>query len=122
MAVAAASPELRAGGFVIEHPRPASNHIALEGLVAQFLVRDLEDDICEKLRELARRRGQCMEETVCDILRNAVLKRKKSSAGLGSRLAATFSDCSLEGDIRELRGHSIQPPGLKCDRPGIHLL
>ena len=78
--------------------------------MAQFVVRNLEDDVRDKLRELARRRGQCMEEAVRDILRNAVVERGGSPARLGTRIAARFADCPLAQDIPELRGQTIEPP------------
>jgi len=44
--------------------------------VAQIILRYLEDDIHDKLRELARSQGQSIEETVYEILRNAAIRKK----------------------------------------------
>ena len=47
--------------------------------MAQVIVRNLEDDVRDKLRELARSRGQSMEETVREILRSAVTGKPPES-------------------------------------------
>jgi plasmid stability protein len=78
--------------------------------MAQFIVRGLEDDICEELKRLARSRGQSMAEFVREILRSAVLKPTVSSSDLGTRMAARFSRHGLVQDIPELRGNEIVPP------------
>ncbi|QEG37057.1 FitA-like ribbon-helix-helix domain-containing protein [Bythopirellula goksoeyrii] len=77
--------------------------------MAQFIVRNLEDDVRDKLRELARSHGQSMEETVREILRRAVMKQHASQPHLGSRIAKRFEGVGLEQDIEELRGQPIQP-------------
>ena len=80
--------------------------------MAQFVVRNLEDDVREKLRELSLTQGQSMEEIVREILRNAVLKWGKPKPGLGSRMAKRFSKVGLDFEIDELRGQHINPPSL----------
>ncbi len=77
--------------------------------MAQFIVRNLEDDVRDRLRDLAREQGQSMEEMVRDILRNAVLKQSASPKGLGTRLTERFAENPLEADIPELRGQQIEP-------------
>lgn len=77
--------------------------------MAQFTVRNLEDEVRDKLRDLAREQGQSMEEMVRDILRNAVLKVSESKKGLGTRLTERFAKTSLEADIPELRGNLAEP-------------
>ena len=79
--------------------------------MAQILVRGLDDDVRDKLRELARESGQSVEETVRGILRNAVHRKPQVQKGLGSRIAAQFKGCGLqEGEVTELRGQSVSPP------------
>lgn len=78
--------------------------------MAQFIVRNLEDDVRDKLRELARRHGQSMEETVRDILRRAVMRQEEPCPQLGSRIAARFASLGLNDDLPELRGQTIEPP------------
>ena len=76
------------------------------------LVRNLEDHVRERLRELSLARGQSMEEIVREILRNAVHAADTPSPQLGSRLAQRFSKVGLNFEIEELRGQTITPPSL----------
>lgn len=78
--------------------------------MAQLVVRNLEDDIRNKLKERARKHGRSMEEEVRAILRSAVMSRKPPSAGLGSRLSALFGPLGFKGEFPELRGHPMEPP------------
>lgn len=79
--------------------------------MAQILVRGLDDNVRDRLRALARERGQSVEETVRGILRNAVHRKPKATTGLGSRIAAQFKGCGLrEKEITELRGQPVSPP------------
>jgi len=81
--------------------------------MAQFIVRNLEDDVRDKLRDMARRHGQSMEETVREILRRAVMGKKVPKLGLGSQFAKRFEGKGLKEDIPELRGQSIEPPSFE---------
>jgi plasmid stability protein len=78
--------------------------------MAQLIVRNLEDDVRDKLRDLARHHGRSMEEEVRDILRGAVMGKGAARPALGSRLAERFSGHGLDEDVRELRGQPIEPP------------
>ena len=77
--------------------------------MAQLVVRQLDDDVKEKLRHRARRHGRSTEEEVREILRNAVRSESNRRPPLGSRLAARFKRISLEEEIPELRGQPAQP-------------
>jgi antitoxin FitA len=78
--------------------------------MAQLVVRNIEDDVKERLKERARKHGMSLEELVRDILRDAA-KNKSPSGGLGSEIAARFKGIGFkEGEIRELRGYTIKPP------------
>jgi antitoxin FitA len=77
--------------------------------MAQLLVRQLDDDIKEKLQSRARRHGRSTEEEVREILRNAVRSEGQARTPLGSRIAARFRDVGLDTDIPELRGHAALP-------------
>lgn len=72
--------------------------------MAQFIVRDLEDDVKARLKRRAQRHGRSMEEEVREILRNALKAENRSPAQLGSRIAARFTHCGLTEDLLELRG------------------
>jgi plasmid stability protein len=78
--------------------------------MAQLLVRNLEDDVKQRLQERARKYGMSLEELVRDILRDAA-KETRPSGGLGSAIAARFRGKGFkEGEIQELRGFTIKPP------------
>ncbi len=82
--------------------------------MAQLVVRNLEDDVKNKLQRRAKRHARSTEEEVRDILRNAVRGEPRASAPLGSRLAARFSRIGLDDEIPELRGDHARPA--KLDR------
>ena len=78
--------------------------------MAQLVVRNLEDDVKERLQDRARRHGQSLEELVRDILRDAAKETAQPSGGLGSEIAALFKGIGFkEGEIEEFRGYSIEP-------------
>ena len=77
--------------------------------MAQLVVRNLEDEVKARLRQRAARHGRSMEEEIRDILRDAVKDEGQSREPLGSRIAARFSGCSLDVDVPEQRGASVQP-------------
>jgi antitoxin FitA len=74
--------------------------------MAQFTVRNLEDDVKARLQARAALHGVSMEEEVRRVLRQAVMTRQAPAAGLGSRMAARFAKHGLRADetIAELRG------------------
>jgi len=78
--------------------------------MAQFVVRNLEDDVHNKLRDLAMRYGKSMEETVREILRAAVMSETKLRPKLGSRFAERYASQGLDEEIAELPGQTIEPP------------
>ncbi len=79
--------------------------------MAQLIVRNLEDDIRDKLRALAAEHGRSMEEEIREILREAALRASFGpEALLGTRMAARFEDCGInEGEVEELRGQPAKP-------------
>jgi len=80
--------------------------------MAQILVRDIDDDVKERLQRRAARHGRSMEAEVRDILRDSVKDEEIAASGLGSEIAALFTGIGLrEGEgISELRGHAIRSP------------
>lgn len=67
--------------------------------MAQLIVRNLEDDVRDKLRDRAQRHGRSMEEEVRDILRAAVVQvPAEQGQGLGSRIAELFRSQPDLGD------------------------
>jgi len=59
--------------------------------MAQVLVRNLDDDVKERLRLRAREHGHSMEEEIRDILRQALADDGAPAPRLGSRIAARFA-------------------------------
>jgi plasmid stability protein len=81
-------------------------------VMAQLVVRQLDEDVKAKLQRRARRHGRSTEAEVRDILRNAVRDEGASSQPLGTRLKARFARAGLDRDIPELRGHKARPADL----------
>ena len=82
--------------------------------MAQLIVRNLEDDVRDKLRAMADAHGRSMEEEIREILREAALRAPLDTGlGLGTRLAQRFSACGLDAEIEELRGQPARPADLK---------
>ena len=78
--------------------------------MAQLVVRNLEQDVKDRLQARAKRHGYSLEELVRDILRDAA-KDTRPSGGLGSAIAARFKRHGFkEGEIQELRGFTVEPP------------
>lgn len=71
--------------------------------MAQLLVRNLDEDVKERLREKARRYGVSLEEQARTIL-SAAAFAPEPKEGLGTRAAALFKDCGLR-------------PGEELERP-----
>ncbi len=80
--------------------------------MAQILVRDIEDDVKERLRRRAQRHGRSMEAEARDILRDALKDERQTSPALGTRIAARFRGIGLRKgeEILELRGFAIKSP------------
>ncbi len=74
--------------------------------MAQFVVRDLEDDVKARLKRRAAHHGRSMEEEVRHILRDAVKDQNQRVAKLGSRITARFAKSGLTTDLPELRGQT----------------
>ena len=85
----------------------------LETVMAQLLVRNLEDNVKKRLKQRAERHGRSLEEEVRDILRNAVKSENRPVEGLGTRIANRFKGMGLrEGEeIQEWRGYTVRPAG-----------
>ena len=81
--------------------------------MAQFLVRNLEDDIHQKLRDMAQSEGQSLEEFVRELLRKAALESVATPNKLGSKIAKRFAKIGLQEPIEELRGRPLTPPSFE---------
>ena len=82
--------------------------------MAQFVVRNIEYRVKEKLQRRAQQNGRSMEAEVRDILRAAVHREEHTpAAGLGTEIAGLFSKDGINFDIPELRGHEIKVPSFE---------
>jgi antitoxin FitA len=70
--------------------------------LAQFIVRNLEDDVKARLKRRAAHHGRSLEEEVRHILRNAVKEETRRRPKLGSRIAARFAKAGLTIDLPDL--------------------
>jgi plasmid stability protein len=75
-----------------------------EAVMAQVIVRELEEVVKQELKRRAARHGISMEEEIREILRNAVRQEHASPSRLGSRIAARFRGQGLDRDLPELQG------------------
>ena len=75
--------------------------------MAQFVVRQVEQDVAEKLKQRAKRHARSMEEEVRHILRTAVQEPPEMEK-LGSRIAKRFRRVGLTTDLPEFHGASAQ--------------
>ncbi len=76
--------------------------------MAQFVVRNVEDDVVARLKRRAKRHARSMEDEVRHILRSAVLEPSKPAGALGTRIAARFARTGLTADLPELRGQQVR--------------
>ena len=76
--------------------------------VAQFVVRNIEEDVKARLKRRADIHGLSMEAEIRQILRNAAREEHQPPPKLGSRIAARFKKVGLTTDLPELRGQSAR--------------
>ena len=72
--------------------------------MAQFVVRNLEEDVAKKLKQRAKRHARSMEDEVRQILRTAVQQGPEAPQKLGTRIAQRFRRSGLTTDLPEFRG------------------
>lgn len=78
--------------------------------MAQFTVRNIEEDVKARLKRRAARHGTSMEAEVRQILRDAVkAETARGGPGLGSQMAARFQNIGLREPLPELRGQAPRP-------------
>lgn len=80
--------------------------------MAQLVVRQLENEVKEKLRRRARRHGRSVEEEVREILRDATKRDAQGVRRLGTEISRLFHRAGLKPgeEIGELRKIDIQSP------------
>jgi plasmid stability protein len=78
--------------------------------MAQLLVRNLDDGVKERLRQLADRHGRSLVLEVREILTGAAAQLPHGTEpGLGTRIAARFAGLGLDTEFPELRGYPAKP-------------
>ena len=77
--------------------------------MAQFVVRNLEEEVAKKLKQRAKRHSRSMEDEVRHILRAAVQQGSEPAQKLGTRIAQRFRRSGLSTDLPELRGVTAIP-------------
>ncbi len=80
--------------------------------MAQLIVRNIEDEVKERIARRARAHGHSMEEEVRRILREAVGEEARPSdePGLGTQLARHFAEYGLDGrELPEMKGEAPRP-------------
>jgi len=75
--------------------------------MAQIVVRNLDDDIKQRLKKRAAKHGISMEAEVRLILANSLKEEKRSTLGLGSAIAERFRKTGLDEPLPELHGQTI---------------
>lgn len=81
--------------------------------MAQVIVRNLEDDVKERLQQRARRHGRSMEEEIREILRSAAQEKIAPRLRLGSQIASRFAGLGLTENLPELHGEPPRPAELE---------
>jgi plasmid stability protein len=81
-------------------------------IVAQIVVRNLEEEVKQRLKDRAAEHGRSAEEEAREILRSALLVEAEPAPPLGTRLLARFADAGLDEPIPELRGTPARPAEL----------
>ncbi len=77
--------------------------------MAQFLVRNLEEEVKARLKRRAERHGRSMEDEIRHILRNAAKLSDRPMPKLGTRMSTRFAKTGLAEDLPELRGQPVKP-------------
>jgi plasmid stability protein len=77
--------------------------------MAQITIQNLESEVIVGLRELARERGESLDETVREVLRAAVIA-DEPEVGLGTQISRRFAELGFDDEIREWRGQPFNPP------------
>ncbi len=75
--------------------------------MAQIVVRNLDDDIKQRLKKRAAKHGISMEAEVRLILANSLIEEKRFTLGLGSVIARRFKKTGLDEPLPELHGQTI---------------
>jgi plasmid stability protein len=89
--------------------------LSMEVVVAQILIRKVDERVKARLKRRAKRNGRSMEAEVREIINNASLDEEAPAGGLGSEMVALFSGSGvyLDEPIKEIRGMRMEIPDFK---------
>lgn len=76
--------------------------------MAQVVVRQIEDEVKERLRQRAVRHGRSMEEEIRVILREAV-RDEAPEEGLGTQIARLFNGLDAPFELPERQFNPVRP-------------
>jgi plasmid stability protein len=80
--------------------------------MAQLVIRNVNEEIKQRLKRRALLHGTSMEAEARLILRNALTDEQHQSVALGSKIAARFADIGLDESITEIH-QQISPAAYK---------
>jgi plasmid stability protein len=81
--------------------------------MTDIVIDHVDDELKNRLEELARDHGHSIAEEVRDILRKAVPPPEGPNDNLGTRLARRFAGQGLDFEIPELRFGEIKVPSFE---------
>lgn len=89
----------------------------MEGVMAQILIRKLDERVKTRIQRRAKRNGRSMEAEAREMLTSASLGEEAPAGGLGSEMVALFSGNGvyLDEPIEEFRGMKMQIPNFEQD-------
>jgi plasmid stability protein len=90
--------------------------IAAGWIVAQILVRNVEERLKTSLQKRAKQNGHSVEAEVREILRDALKAKNAKSVGFGTASVALFSSSGfyLDEPIEEIRGMRMEIPNFEA--------
>jgi plasmid stability protein len=77
--------------------------------MAQLVVRNLDEDVKERLRQRAAANGNSMEAEARLILRTALTETPCQEEGLGTQIARIFEGVGMNFSIPELQDEDFDP-------------
>ena len=77
--------------------------------MAQFVVQNLEDDIHRRLCEIAKSKGQSVEDFVRELLQKIANERQTPEEHLGTRISRRFSKIGLDQPLEPPPRQTIEP-------------
>jgi plasmid stability protein len=76
--------------------------------MAQFLIRNLDSTVKDRIRVMARAHGRSMEEEGRMIFGERVLQEDQAEYGLGDKIAARFADLKLTKKERAMIDRGVE--------------